>query len=242
MGLETVVRGVGADAGLLWAWDGQVLSILGTRGTAREMFGSGELMSGEGMSGRSLLELKPLATSDINGDCRVGFPGSGFRKLFKSLVAVPLVLERRPFGAVTVLDKRSRVFTPYEQATIQLLGQRLALCLHQCMFFPHLTLDWLAVLQGKTQCEVSVGQFVQACGSLPKGVNQVTLDFVVSALESAQGDVTSAELSRMTGLSQTTLRHYLSYMHGSGMVARSPAYGGPGRPLYRYRLDRNPTR
>jgi len=69
---------------------------------------------------------------------------------------------------------------------------------------------------------------------LPKGMHPQTLDAVVAALRTAEG-LSAAEVSERIGASRITARRYLEYLAESGLAARTPRYGGAGRPETEYR-------
>jgi response regulator of citrate/malate metabolism len=73
-------------------------------------------------------------------------------------------------------------------------------------------------------------------GPLPKGMGRETLDAVVAALR-ASGDtaLSAAETGALIGASRITARRYLEYLADGGLAARTPRYGGTGRPELEYR-------
>ena len=81
---------------------------------------------------------------------------------------------------------------------------------------------------------------------LPKGINQESLQVVVSALRSRTpsgepsgepaGGMSAAEVASASGSSRVTARRYLEYLVTSGMVVRSARYRSAGRPEVEYRL------
>ncbi|WP_250006291.1 response regulator [Actinoplanes sp. M2I2] len=76
--------------------------------------------------------------------------------------------------------------------------------------------------------------------SLPKGLDQGTLDLVLGVLRGA-GDtagLSAAEVAARMGASRVTARRYLEHLTEAGQVARNPRYGGPGRPEVEYRRTR----
>ncbi|HEV7870339.1 MAG TPA: response regulator [Modestobacter sp.] len=73
---------------------------------------------------------------------------------------------------------------------------------------------------------------------LPKGLGRETLDAVVTAVRTstrAGGGLSAAETGELIGASRITARRYLEHLADSGLVARSPRYGGTGRPELEYR-------
>ncbi|MET0422721.1 MAG: response regulator [Actinoplanes sp.] len=72
--------------------------------------------------------------------------------------------------------------------------------------------------------------------TLPKGLDQGTLDLVLGVLRSTGAvGLSAAEVAARMGASRVTARRYLEHLAEAGQVARSPRYGGPGRPEVEYR-------
>ncbi|MCT9871483.1 response regulator [Paenarthrobacter aurescens] len=71
--------------------------------------------------------------------------------------------------------------------------------------------------------------------TLPKGCSVETLELVESALKSAQGDLSAAELAEQLGTSRVSARRYLEYLHDEGALEVRLKYG-VGRPERRYVL------
>ncbi|GIM90830.1 response regulator [Paractinoplanes toevensis] len=73
--------------------------------------------------------------------------------------------------------------------------------------------------------------------SLPKGLDQNTLDLVLGVLRAdpVPSGLSAAEVGARMGASRVTARRYLEHLAETGQVVRSPRYGGPGRPEVEYR-------
>ena len=71
--------------------------------------------------------------------------------------------------------------------------------------------------------------------TLPKGLDQSTLDLVLAVLRASPAGLSAAEVGARMGASRVTARRYLEHLTETGRVARSPRYGGPGRPEVEYR-------
>lgn len=70
---------------------------------------------------------------------------------------------------------------------------------------------------------------------LPKGCSIETLKMVEAALQSADGDLSAAELAVQTGTSRVSARRYLEYLNDEGVLEVRLKYG-VGRPERRYVL------
>ena len=75
-----------------------------------------------------------------------------------------------------------------------------------------------------------------APGSLPKGLQQTTLDLVTSALREALGPISPSDIAERLSLSRATVGRYLDFLTESGVARCEPEYGRTGRPVMRYRL------
>ena len=70
---------------------------------------------------------------------------------------------------------------------------------------------------------------------IPKGIDRITLNKVVSVLEkSNQEGVTAVEVSKLVGTSRSTARRYLEYLVLTNQVKAELKYGDVGRPERRY--------
>jgi len=69
--------------------------------------------------------------------------------------------------------------------------------------------------------------------SLPKGLTEATLSAVVELLHRSDG-LSSAQVSRGVGIVVQTARRYLEYLVSQRLAARTPIYGGAGRPEQLY--------
>lgn len=74
--------------------------------------------------------------------------------------------------------------------------------------------------------------------TLPKGLDAGTLDLVLGVLRAKDtAAISAAEMAARIGTSRVTARRYLEHLAETGRVARSPRYGGPGRPEVEYRQE-----
>lgn len=69
----------------------------------------------------------------------------------------------------------------------------------------------------------------------PKGLSEVTLQRIHLALQSAETDLSAAELAERVGMSRVSTRRYLEHLVDVGRATLTPRYGGAGRPENRYR-------
>ncbi|MEW9121071.1 MAG: response regulator [Thermotaleaceae bacterium] len=71
---------------------------------------------------------------------------------------------------------------------------------------------------------------------LPKGLNQVTLDSILSFLQQNHEYFTSMELAQALGIARVTARRYLEYLSENKIVEIELEYGNVGRPIHKYRI------
>lgn len=80
--------------------------------------------------------------------------------------------------------------------------------------------------------------------SLPKGIDRLTLEAVVAAIETAGAALSAMQVARHIGASRSTARRYLEFLVSVQVVSAELGYGDVGRPERRYRLtgDAGPWR
>jgi len=71
-------------------------------------------------------------------------------------------------------------------------------------------------------------------GRPEKGHSAPTLELVRTAVSSAAGDISAAEVGQLIGISRATAQRYLSYLERHGIVRMQLRYGSTGRPEHRY--------
>nr|WP_295974029.1 response regulator [uncultured Bacillus sp.] len=73
---------------------------------------------------------------------------------------------------------------------------------------------------------------------LPKGLNQITLDKVVSYLAQCTEPLSAETVAEGVGLARVTVRRYLDFLEKIGRVEMDIHYGGIGRPINQYKLKK----
>ncbi|WP_096188004.1 response regulator [Evansella halocellulosilytica] len=72
-------------------------------------------------------------------------------------------------------------------------------------------------------------------GNLPKGIEPLTLERVVSVVQQSEKDgFTAVEVGRQIGASRSTARRYLEYLVSTKQIKVELTYGDVGRPERRY--------
>lgn len=74
---------------------------------------------------------------------------------------------------------------------------------------------------------------------LPKGLNRLTLERVVSFLKNNSNVVwTLREIASEMNLSNVTIKKYMDYLENMGEIQVEVAYGNIGRPEYKYSINK----
>ncbi|HEY3530158.1 MAG TPA: response regulator [Nocardioides sp.] len=71
-------------------------------------------------------------------------------------------------------------------------------------------------------------------GLPPKGHSAPTLERVLEAVRTSEGDVSGSEVAEAIGISRATAQRYLNYLEQQGLVRLQLKYGTTGRPEHRY--------
>ena len=71
---------------------------------------------------------------------------------------------------------------------------------------------------------------------LPKGVDSITLEKILSALHLNKTFLSASEIAEMLGINRTTARRYLEYLVAVSKVEVDSLYGSVGRPERKYKL------
>ncbi|PLR85160.1 two-component system response regulator [Bacillus canaveralius] len=69
---------------------------------------------------------------------------------------------------------------------------------------------------------------------LPKGLNEFTLNEVISYLQKQSEPRSAEEVASGIGIARVTARRYLDYLDKRGVIKLDVQYGGVGRPINRY--------
>ncbi len=74
---------------------------------------------------------------------------------------------------------------------------------------------------------------------VPKGIDSVTLDTIISVFHSrGESSLSASEVGQEVGVSRTTARKYLEYLISLGALTIGLDYGTKGRPERKYRFNR----
>lgn len=81
---------------------------------------------------------------------------------------------------------------------------------------------------------------VQTGEEAPKGLNDLTLQQIVTHLGQQAESQTASEIGDALGIARVTARRYLDHLVKVGQVKLEMQYGGVGRPLNKYQLAKQP--
>lgn len=73
--------------------------------------------------------------------------------------------------------------------------------------------------------------------TLPKGIDQITLDKIVSVFKVSHESMSAEQVGERIGSSRTTARRYLEYLVGQERLNADINYGTVGRPERRYKAS-----
>lgn len=103
--------------------DSRTLRMRASTGLARQALGLATLLIGEGMTGYAVQENRPVHASDAQQDPHFKWVDGTGEVRFQSLLAVPLVLEGRPIGALNVQTLQTHWFSEDEVEVLSLIGE-----------------------------------------------------------------------------------------------------------------------
>lgn len=118
----TEVMGVNSCTIYLLDADNETLRLRASTGLARQALGRATLRIGEGMTGHAVAENRPVYAADAQLDPYFKWVDDTEEVRFRSLLAVPLVLENQPIGALNVQTTQPRDFTTEEIEMLALIS------------------------------------------------------------------------------------------------------------------------
>lgn len=118
----TEVMGVDSCSIYLLDPDGETLRLRATTGLARAVLGVATLQVGEGMTGYTVTANRPIYASDAWSHPHFKWLTGVAEQDLRSLLAVPLLVEAQPIGALNVQTRDPHDFTPDEVEMVSLIG------------------------------------------------------------------------------------------------------------------------
>ncbi len=102
--------------------DGATLRLRATTGLAQQMLGLATLKVGEGMTGHAVARNRPVYAGDAQHNPHFKYVQGTSEGAFHSLLAVPLLIEETPIGALNVQTIETHDYTTREVETLSLIG------------------------------------------------------------------------------------------------------------------------
>lgn len=102
--------------------DGLTLRLRATTGLAQKMLGLATLKVGEGMTGHAVARNRPVHASDAQHNPHFKYVQGTSEGAFHSLLAVPLLIDDQPIGAMNVQTIENHAYTEREVETLALIG------------------------------------------------------------------------------------------------------------------------
>ncbi|MFW6068218.1 MAG: GAF domain-containing protein [Chloroflexota bacterium] len=102
--------------------DGATLRLRATTGLAQQMLGLATLKVGEGMTGHAVARNRPVYAGDAQHNPHFKYVQGTSEGAFHSLLAVPLLIEETPIGALNVQTIERHDYTSREVETLSLIG------------------------------------------------------------------------------------------------------------------------
>lgn len=102
--------------------DQQTLRLRGTTGLDRHILGIATLKVGEGMTGYAVRQNQPIHAADAPRSPHFKWVEGSAEAAFKSLLAVPMLIDDRPIGALNVQTIAPHNYTPDEVEILALIG------------------------------------------------------------------------------------------------------------------------
>jgi two-component system, sensor histidine kinase PdtaS len=118
----TEVMGVDSCSIYLLDPDGETLRLRATTGLARAVLGKATLQLGEGMTGHAATINQPVYARDAWNHPHFKWLDDVAEHNLRSLLAVPLVVEEQPIGALNVQTEALHSFTESEVEIVSLIG------------------------------------------------------------------------------------------------------------------------
>ncbi len=183
--------------------DDVTLRLRASTGLAREALGLATLQVGEGMTGHAVKENRPVYAADAQHDPHFKWLAGTEEWRFRSLLAVPLVLEDRPIGALNVQTAAPRNYAAREIDMLALLGDLAAGALVKARLYDRQRrqLDELRALAAVSEAVTSpqyLDEILEVVTQLAAQMAGATA-CTIYLLEPTDGDATAPVFANPTG-------------------------------------------
>ncbi len=115
--------------------EGESLRLQASTGLAKRAFGRSTLRVGEGMTGYAVVHNRPIFAADARNNPYFKWVEEAEETRFRSLLAVPLVIEDKPIGALNVQTADVHEYTADEVEVLSLIGDLAATTLARAQLY-----------------------------------------------------------------------------------------------------------
>jgi two-component sensor histidine kinase len=115
--------------------DGRTLRLQASTGLAKRAVGRSTLSVGEGMTGYAVAHNRPIFAADARGNAHFKWVEEAEERGFTSLLAVPLVIDQEPIGALNVQTITQYHFAPAEVELVSMIGDLAASSLARAQLY-----------------------------------------------------------------------------------------------------------
>ena len=142
----------------------------------QEQVSTVRLPLGVGLTGRAVLERRPLQSSDLWADDRNRYPDLARKGGFRAMLVVPLCIGERAIGAISVLRRDVHEFSAHEEELLVALADQAAIALEHARLYTELE----GVVADRTRELDAQKRFVEVVlETLPLGVFVLDADLNV---------------------------------------------------------------
>lgn len=131
----TEVMGVDSCSIYLLDPDGRTLRLQASTGLAKRAVGRSTLDIGEGMTGYAVAHNRPILAADARSNPHFKWVEEAEERGFTSLLAVPLVIDQEPIGALNVQTTTPYHFAPAEVELVSMIGDLAASSLARAQLY-----------------------------------------------------------------------------------------------------------
>jgi PAS domain S-box-containing protein len=143
---ESVCRLLDARSAAVYRFEpetGDLVALTISRNVGSTFFWTPRLVPGTGLVGLALVERRPVASADVLEDPRIGYTAETrariTRATHRALLAVPLLVHGRVFGALVVGDRTGRRFDEEDARLVRTFADHAALALDNATAWDALT-------------------------------------------------------------------------------------------------------
>lgn len=219
----TEVMGMDSCSIYLLDPDGRTLRLQASTGLAKRAVGRSTLNVGEGMTGYAVAHNRPIFAADARNNPHFKWVEETEERGFISLLAVPLVIEGEPIGALNVQTTTTYHFAPAEVELVSMIGDLAASSLARAQLYDR---------QRRQITELRTLAQVSEMVTSPLYIDDM-LD-IVSEMAAQIMDVTTVQVYLIDDTPNTVQRHTKTshekkpaqqFAIGSGVTGRVAASG-----------------